>query len=315
MSNQSSGLESRSSAGKQALVLYSGGLDSRLVVRILKDQGFVVECLYFNLPFGCGCCNLGCNVNFTQKEGVKVTVVDVTKDPLLQDYLSLVKDPQYGVGASINPCKDCKLFIFRFAGNYARKNGFDLVASGEVLGQRPMSQVKSAMRLIDEQLGFELLRPLSAQLLPVTSYERDGLVDREKLFGFSGRTRKPQMALAEEWGVSFPSPGGGCFLCEKVAAPKIKVLAEKGLLDERTLPLSMIGRHYFIGGVWFVVARDIRESGIIASFDGSHLPGAKGVPSVYFSSSSGRDKALELQRAFSTGASMEVRDSFSKYKL
>ena len=95
---------------EKALVLYSGGLDSRLVVRLLSDQNFQVTALYFALPFGCGCCNLSCNFNFTQKENVKMKIIDVNKEPLLSEYLEIVKNPKFGTGSGINPCKDCKIF-------------------------------------------------------------------------------------------------------------------------------------------------------------------------------------------------------------
>ncbi|MDH3353112.1 MAG: tRNA (5-methylaminomethyl-2-thiouridylate)-methyltransferase, partial [Nanoarchaeota archaeon] len=103
---------------KKALVLYSGGLDSRLVVRMLQDQDFQVTALYFALPFGCGCCNLSCNFNFTQKENVKMEIMDVNKEPLLSEYLEMLKNPKFGTGAGINPCKDCKIFMFKKAKEY-----------------------------------------------------------------------------------------------------------------------------------------------------------------------------------------------------
>ncbi|MFA4887880.1 MAG: tRNA 4-thiouridine(8) synthase ThiI, partial [Candidatus Nanoarchaeia archaeon] len=224
---------------KKALVLYSGGLDSRLVVRILQDQGFKVEALYFGLPFGCGCCNLSCNFNFTQKEEVKMTIFDCTKEPLLSEYLEVIKNPKFGTGTGINPCKDCKVFMFKKAKEYADKNKIDLIATGEVLGQRPMSQIHKAMRIIDEAIGFEILRPLSAKLLPETQYEKSGLVDRAQLHNFVGRGRKNQIALAEKFKIKYPNPGGGCFLCEKEPSKKIKNLLQKNLLTEETIFLSI----------------------------------------------------------------------------
>ena len=159
---------------EKALVLYSGGLDSRLVVRLLSDQNFQVTALYFALPFGCGCCNLSCNFNFTQKENVKMKIIDVNKEPLLSEYLEIVKNPKFGTGSGINPCKDCKIFMFKKAKEYADKLGIKIIATGEVVGQRPMSQIPSAMKIIDEELGFEILRPLSAKKLRETSFEKIG---------------------------------------------------------------------------------------------------------------------------------------------
>jgi tRNA-uridine 2-sulfurtransferase len=298
---------------KKGLVLYSGGLDSRLVVRILQDQGFEVEALYFALPFGCGCCNLNCNFKFTQKEETKMTIFDVNKGPLLKEYLELLKNPKYGTGSGINPCKDCKIFMFRKAKEYAEKNKIDVIATGEVLGQRPMSQIRSSMRKIDEALGFEILRPLSAKCLEETSYEKKGLINREKLYGIKGRGRKNQMELAKKFGIEYPTPGGGCFLCEKEASKRLKVLLEKDLIDEKTLPITMIGRHFLIDDIWFVVARNSTECEILDKFKIT-LEGEKGKPTVYFNKKSGEQKAKELQKAYSTGVEDE-RKKWEKIKL
>lgn len=297
---------------KKALVLYSGGLDSRLVVRLLQDQDFEVTALYFALPFGCGCCNLSCNFNFTQKEEVKMVIQDVNKEPLLSEYLDLLKNPKYGTGSGINPCKDCKVFMFKKAKEYADKHGIKVIATGEVLEQRPMSQTPKAMKVIDEALGFEILRPLSAKRLPETQVEKEGLVDRKKLLGIVGRGRKEQMALAEKYKIKYPSPGGGCFLCEKEPASRLKHLLKKDLITEETLPLTMIGRHFYIDSIWFVVARNEAESAILDKFE-EILEGTKGKPTIYFSNKKGKEKALELQEAYSTGS--EDRAKFEEVKL
>jgi len=278
---------------KKALVLYSGGLDSRLVVRMLQEQNYKVEALYFALPFGCGCCNLGCNFNFTQKEEVKMTIFDVTKEPLLSEYLDLLKKPKYGTGAGINPCIDCKIFMFKKAKEYADKHGHDIIATGEVPGQRPMSQTASAQRKIDEAIGFKLTRPLADA-------------------GFSGRSRKKQMALAEKYKIKYPSPGGGCFLCEKEPMNRLKTLLKNNLITEETLPLTMIGRHFYIEGIWFVVARNENECVILDKFN-TTLQGGPGKPAVYTSNKKGKQKASELQEAYSTGS--EDREKFNRHKL
>ena len=139
----------------------------------------------------------------------------MTKEPLLWEYLKVIKDPKYGIGAGINPCKDCKIYIFKKAKEYAEENNIPVIATGEVLGQRPMSQIPRAMNIIDDALGFEILRPLSAKLLDETKAEKNGLVDRSKLIDINGRSIKIQMKLAAEYEIKYPSPGGGCFLCEK----------------------------------------------------------------------------------------------------
>jgi len=280
---------------QKALVLYSGGLDSRLVVRLLQEEGLEVEALYFALPFGCGCCDIGCNFKFAQSEDTKMTIFDVNKEPLLSEYLELIKNPKHGTGAGINPCKDCKIFMFKKAKEYADKHKIKIIATGEVLGQRPMSQTGRAMKIIDEEIGFEIRRPLIE-------------------LGIKGRGRKRQMALAKKFKITYPSPGGGCFLCEKAPANRIRTLLEKGLVNEKTLPLTMIGRHFMINDIWMVVARDAKESAMISKFK-TIIPDAKGKPSIYLSDMKGEKKALELQEAYSTGENDEERESFKDVKL
>ena len=306
---------------KKALVLYSGGLDSRLVIRLLQDQDFQITALYFALPFGCGCCNINCNFNFTQKEKVKLEIFDINKDPLLSEYLAILKNPKHGTGAGINPCKDCKIFMFKKAKEYADKNNIQVIATGEVIGQRPMSQISSAMKTIDEEIGFEILRPLSAKKIKPTSYETSGLVDRDKFLAITGRGRKEQMALAEKYKIKYPSPGGGCFLCEKSPATRLKHLLEKNLITEKTLPLTMLGRHFYIDKTWFVVARDAKESQVISGFT-THIPDEKGKPAIYFSPHTHtpthphpESECLTLQDAYSTGDNEKKRNKFNKHKL
>ncbi len=272
---------------KKALVLYSGGLDSRLVVRMLQDQDYKVEALYFALPFGCSC------PSCKKMDNLKLTILDVTKEPLLSEYLSILKKPKYGTGSGINPCIDCKIFMFKKAKEYADKHGYDIIATGEVPGQRPMSQTASGQGRIDKDIGFKITRPLADA-------------------GFHGRSRKMQMALAEKYKIKYPSPGGGCFLCEKEPVARLKHLLKKDLITEETLPLTMIGRHFYIDGIWFVVARDGLESGIIDKFK-TILEGTKGKPTIYFSNKKGKEKSLELQEAYSTGS--EDRAKFEKVKL
>ncbi len=299
---------------KRALVLYSGGLDSRLVIRLLQDQDFEITALYFALPFGCGCCNINCNFNFTQKEKVKLEIMDVNKEPLLSEYLEILKNPKHGTGAGINPCKDCKIFMFKKAKEYADSHGIKLIATGEVIGQRPMSQISSAMKIIDKEIGFEILRPLCAQKIKETSFEKSGLVDRDKLLSITGRGRKTQIELAENYKIKYPTPGGGCFLCEKSPAARLQYLLEKNLITEEILPLTMIGRHFYINNIWFVVARDAKESQIITTFK-NHISDDYGKPAIYYSQQQGKSEALSLQEAYSTGDKEEERNKFKKYKL
>ena len=298
---------------KKALVLYSGGLDSKLVVQILKEQDFQITALHFALPFGCSCLSKACISDF-KKDKIKLEILDVKKEPLLSEYLEIIENPKFGRGSGANPCKDCKIFMFKKAYEYANKNKIDVIVTGEVLGQRPMSQIPRAMKTIDDELNFEILRPLSALNLEETKYEKSGIVDRNKLFAISGRERKEQIALAKKYNIKFPTPGGGCFLCEKIPSKKFHHLLKNKLIDEKTLKLVTIGRHFKINDCWFVVARNKKESLIISSFKNS-IQGSVGKPSIYFNKESGKQKALELRDAYSTGDNENKRNKFSKFKI
>jgi len=300
---------------KKALVLYSGGLDSRLVIKILQEQKFKITAIQFKLPFGCNGCQFQ---NDTIHKNVKLVKLDATKEPLLSEYLNILKNPKHETGTGINPCKDCKIFMFKKAKEYADKNNIQVIATGEVIGQRPMSQISSAMKTIDENIGFEILRPLCAKKLRQTSYETSGLVNRESLLAIAGRGRKEQIALAEKYKIQFPTPGGGCFLCEKAPALRLKHLLEKNLITEKTLPLATIGRHFYINDTWFVVARDERESQIITTYK-THIPDDINKPAIYYQpitkNQQPKTVAKSLQLAYSTGDNKKERDKFKEFKL
>jgi len=204
--------------------------------------------------------------------------------------------------------------MFKKAKNYADKNGIKIIATGEVLGQRPMSQIPSAMKIIDEDVSFEILRPLCAKKIKETSFEKSGKINRDNLFGISGRGRKDQIKLAKKYKIEYPSPGGGCFLCEKALSSRMKYLLKNNLIEEQTLPLVTIGRHFSIDDTWFVVARDEKESQTIANFE-NNISDDIGKPAVYYSDESQKTKAIELQNAYSTGDNKKARDKFKKYKL
>jgi len=230
------------------LLLFSGGLDSRIALKILQKQKAEIELVHFILPFGGGCCNnFSCVFNYTQTQGVKIHVVDLNKSPYFQEYLELVKSPKHGYGTSMNPCRDCKIFMFKQAKKLAEKINADIIATGEVLSQRPMSQLKHQLKLTEKQAGFEILKPLSAKLLKPTSYEEKGIIDRNKLLDLKGRTRKAQIELAKKFKIKFPMPGGGCLLCEKHYSPKLKDLLKNKTIEEikpEDITLLNLGRHF-----------------------------------------------------------------------
>ncbi len=205
---------------RKAVALISGGLDSLLAAKVMLDQGVHVE----GINFFTGFCVEGHTHAIRQKDrakpkrnnalwvaeqlGIKLHIVDV-----IDEYKDVLLNPSHGYGANMNPCLDCKGFMVRKALEWIQQNDFDFIITGEVMGQRPMSQRKDTMPVVARESGAGelLLRPLCAQHLPETLPEREGWVDREKMLDFSGRTRKPQMALAAEYGFTdYATPAGGC---------------------------------------------------------------------------------------------------------
>ncbi|HRU50096.1 MAG TPA: hypothetical protein P5155_01180 [Candidatus Absconditabacterales bacterium] len=212
----------------KALVMFSGGLDSILAVKILEKQGIDCTAIIFTSPF------------FSDKKAkiqaekfdIKLMSVDIT-DPHFQ----MLQNPVYGYGKNLNPCIDCHGLMFKIAGEIADQEGFQIIASGEVVGQRPMSQNKSALNSVSKITGRDILRPLSAKLLPETIYEKQGLVDRNQLLDISGRARKTQLQLAEEFGLQgYESPGGGCLLTETGYTNKLKSLFQS--FPKEILPID-----------------------------------------------------------------------------
>ena len=139
---------------EKCIVMFSGGLDSRLAVKIMQKRGFDVLAVFFKLPFGTGCCNEGCSFNFSQLQGIKLKVFDCTKGKLLQEYLKIIKEAKHGRGSSVNPCIDCRIFMLKEVKKFADKQKIKSIATGEVIGQRPMSQQKKQISLIEKEAGL-----------------------------------------------------------------------------------------------------------------------------------------------------------------
>jgi len=235
---------------RKALALLSGGLDSTLAVKMMLDMGIDVEALNFTSPF-CTCTgkNSGCKseaVRVAQEFNIPIKVIHKGLD-----YLEIVRNPRHGYGKGVNPCVDCRIYLLRKAKEYMVECGADFVITGEVLGQRPMSQRRDSLRVIERESGLEglLLRPLSAQHFEATIPEREGWVDREKLLAIKGRSRKDLFELAEELDVkNYPCPAGGCLLTELSFVPKMRdVFDHCDDLDLRDFRLLKIGRHLRIG--------------------------------------------------------------------
>lgn len=223
----------------KALGLLSGGLDSTLAALCLKRQGVEVTAIAFVTPFfGAGKARRA-----AEQIGIPLLVRDIG-----DMHLEMVKHPQYGYGKNMNPCIDCHAMMFHLAGAIMVDEGFDFLFSGEVLGQRPMSQNPSALRAVANHSGYpeRILRPLSARLLPATKMEEQGLVDRERLLDIQGRTRRRQEALAKEWGLaSYPSSGGGCLLTEKHFSDRLRdLLAHEPACTTGDVELLKVGRQF-----------------------------------------------------------------------
>lgn len=242
----------------KALVLLSGGLDSILAVKLLLEQGIEVEAINFRTNF----CGPSKARPAAELLGVKLREVNIR-----QDFLPILKSPKHGYGSALNPCIDCHALMLKKAGEIMRQENFDLVASGEVLGQRPMSQHKQALDIVEKDAGLEgyLLRPLSAKLLKPTLAEERGLVDREKLLDISGRSRKTQMALAKKYGIKeYPSPAGGCALTQKDFAARLKeLMTNKPDFTPEDIDLVAIGRHKWLDGTQIILGRSQVENELL----------------------------------------------------
>ena len=229
-----------------AIALFSGGLDSQLSVRLMQNQGIGVTALHFTSPFfGAGDEATG---KYNARRSADILGVPLVVHDLGGDYLEMLRNPNHGYGKAVNPCVDCHAWMFRVARGLMPEYGADFVVSGEVLGQRPMSQRKDTLRVVERESGLMglLLRPLSARFLPPTIPEQEGWVDREKLFGITGRSRKVQMRLAHELGMEdYPSPAGGCLLTELSFQGKIRDLfTHNQIMDPLDFRLLRLGRHF-----------------------------------------------------------------------
>ena len=248
---------------KSCLVLYSGGLDSILACRVLMEQGIEVTAVKFITPF------FGWELKGREQEaaararekyGIRLHVEDIT-----DDYLKMVTAPEHGYGRYLNPCIDCKILMVKKALELMPRLGASFIATGEVLGQRPMSQRRDTLRIIERDSGAEglLLRPLSAKSLPPTIMQKEGIVDVEKLPAISGRGRKAQMALAERFGIrDYPSPAGGCVLADPALSERFRRIFElwPGFTADDML-LAQRGRHFLLPkGSWLVVGRNQAEN-------------------------------------------------------
>jgi tRNA-specific 2-thiouridylase len=247
----------------KAFSLLSGGLDSLLATRLIMDQGIEVTGLHFITPFF-GYSKKGEESRFEERwkrlYGMQVRIIDVS-----EGYFQILRHPRYGYGKNFNPCIDCKIFLFSRARILLEEEKANFLVTGEVLGQRPMSQRRDTLRIVERDSGTEgiLLRPLCAKNLAPTRPELEGLVDRQRLLDLRGRSRKPQMKLASELGLRhYPSPAGGCLLTDPVLAGRFKkFFAQKEVILTEEVMLLQVGRHFQLAdGGRLIVGRHEEEN-------------------------------------------------------
>ena len=240
----------------RALGLCSGGLDSILAGLVLRQQAIEVTWITFETPFFSAVKARAA----ARQTGIPLIVREITPT-----YLEMLRNPPSGYGRYMNPCMDCHALMFRLAGEWMRAQGFDFLFSGEVVGQRPMSQTKSSLRYVEKHSGFDgyILRPLSARNLPATIPEKEGWVNREGLLDLSGRSRKPQIKLAVEFGIKdYPAPAGGCLLTDPGYARRLKDLfVHQSETSTADLELLKHGRHFRLDAVTkIIVGRTQRDN-------------------------------------------------------
>ena len=260
----------------RALALFSGGLDSGLAIKVVQNQGIEVIAINFVSHFFGGknekadrmAEQLGCQLEYIDFKEI---------------HRALVENPPSGYGKNMNPCIDCHALMFRLAGELLEKYDAKFIISGEILGQRPMSQNYTALARVGNLSGVKelILRPLSAKCLPVTKVEENGWIDREKLMNIQGRTRKRQMELAIEYGlVEYPTPGGGCLLTDPAYSKRLKILKEDNCFDnEHIFRLTQFGRMFRLdAGKYIFVGRKEEENYKISEEKEAgtiHIMGAK----------------------------------------
>ncbi len=251
-----------------ALGLFSGGLDSILACRVIADQGIRVIGLKFVSPFfdyDLLSRREEYKQSVQQQYGIEVEVIDISRP-----YLRMLAQPAHGFGKHFNPCIDCKILMLIQARELLQSYEASFLISGEVLGQRPMSQRRDTLRVIERDSGCTgmLLRPLSAGLLPPTLAEQNGLVDRQRLYTFSGRGRRQQKELAARLGITgYPAPAGGCMLTDPNLATRIRQYVKDGYNGKNEaqavddVRLLVMGRQFCLhGDIWFVIGRDEQEN-------------------------------------------------------
>ena len=284
----------------KAIALFSGGLDSTLAMKLIIDQGIEVLAVNINTGFGSTKDRLEHMQSMCDQVGAKLKVIDIQSE-FLQEVLF---DPKHGYGKNFNPCIDCHAKMFAVAKRIMDAEGASFLISGEVMGQRPMSQNKESLQTVLNESNCEgiLLRPMSAKMLEPTIPEEKGWVDREKLEGITGRSRDRQLSLAKEIGLDdFESPGGGCLLTDENFGKKMFDFIKYDKFEVRDIPLMKFGRHFRLSdGAKLVIGRNQEENGYLQNIDNDkyfHIKtvGLPGPHAMLSKSASESDKAIATQ--------------------
>jgi tRNA-uridine 2-sulfurtransferase len=298
---------------RKAIALFSGGLDSTLAILLIQKQNIDVLAITFLTDFGC---DVGDSSSCSKNPGPAAAKFgfDLKLCHLGQKFIEIVKKPRHGHGRNMNPCIDCRILMLREAGALMELVGADFVLTGEVLGQRPMSQQRNTLSLIERESGLKglIVRPLSAQLMPITIPETRGIIDRDQLLAMIGRTRKPQIALARKMGLTdYPTPAGGCLLTDPIYSRRLQdQLRANPDSDNTDLSLLRLGRHFRLSeSCKIIVGRNETENNAIEKMqrpgDVNMYVDGVGTPFVLLTGP-GAEKYLDL------GASLCARYSDKK---
>ncbi len=289
------------------VALLSGGLDSTLAVKIMKDQGFDIKALAIKTPFCDFDCGHGCG--FKVLEVADRLGVDLKTVYLGEEYLEMLANPKYGYGSGINPCIDCRVMMLKVAKEYMDNINAEFLITGEVLDQRPMSQNRRALKIIEREAGLEgkVLRPLSAKSLEETEAEKKGIVNRNRLLNIKGRSRKIQLRLAKELRiVDYPNPAGGCLLTDPHFSKRVEDLLKYSKPSLNDVELLKVGRHFRINKAKLVVGRDKDENSKIRALA---LNGDVLLESKDYKGATGLMRGIYTNEELKLGASIILRYS------
>ncbi|MBN1546152.1 MAG: tRNA 4-thiouridine(8) synthase ThiI [Syntrophaceae bacterium] len=226
----------------KALALFSGGLDSIIAVKIIQSQGIDVQGVTFETPFF----SARRAISAAASISLPLLVLDIT-----DEHLAMLRAPRYGYGKNLNPCIDCHALMIRKAGEVMESLGAEFIITGEVLGQRAMSQTRQSLHVVAKLSGYQdkVLRPLSAKLLPITEPEREGKINRDLLYDIQGRSRRRQMEAAAHFGITdYSTPAGGCLLTDPMFVKRLRELFDHNDFDISSIHLLRSGRHFRIDG-------------------------------------------------------------------